>query len=293
MIVPVGGQSVLIVAAVHPEAAVLPSPDRLEVCYNKPATMELARKLGVPTPRTWYVDQVQELKDIAAPFPCVVKPSREAAGFKGVAYCRDENMLKVAVEHQLNKLAGNAGVVVQELVVGTGCGFFALMEHGAPLRIFMHERIREFPSTGGRSTAARAFYSERLKELGLRILSALEWHGVAMVEFKRSAALNDFALIEINGKFWGSLELALSAVVNFGADLIRLFRGEKLSYSEDYDRNHEFYWPLDDDVLNLWETGSLQNVSDYWKPNAHTNLFQSLRVDALKSMRLAKKVLMG
>ena len=127
----------------------------------------------------------------------------------------------------------------------------------------------------------------------MRLLSSLQWHGVAMVEFKRSAATGDFVLMEINGKFWGSLELALSAGMNFGADLIRLFRGEKLSYREDYDRNHEFYWPLDDDVLTLWKTGSLVRISDYWKPNAHTNMFQSIRADVLKSLRLAKMVLVG
>src|SRR5262249_33339339 len=142
-------------------------------------------------------------------------------------------------------------------------------------------------------TAARAFHSERLKELGLRLLSALQWHGVAMVEFKQNRSTGEFVLMEVNGKFWGSLELGLSAGINFGADLIRLFRGEELGYREDYDPNHEFYWPLDDDMLTLWKTRSLMRVSDYWKPNAHTNLFQSLRADVLKSLRLAKLMLIG
>ncbi len=112
-----------------------------------------------------------------------------------------------------------------------------------------------------------------------------------MVEFKYSDAIEDFVLMEINGKFWGSLELALSAGINFGADLIRLYRGEKLSYSEEYDRDHEFYWPLDEDLLTLWKTRSLGRITDYWRPNAHTNLSQSLRADAVKVLRLAKKLI--
>ncbi|MGH7988473.1 MAG: hypothetical protein ACREQX_19600 [Candidatus Binataceae bacterium] len=293
MVIPVGGLSVLTVAAHRPERAILPDRDRLEVCYDKCRTVALARKFDVPAPRSWYVDLIDGLQALDVRFPCVVKPSREAANFKGVAYCHDAKQLRATVAEQLKQLNGGAGVLLQEYVSGTGCGFFALMEHGNPLRVFMHQRIREFPPSGGRSTAARAFHSERLKELGLRLLSALQWHGVAMVEFKHQAATDDFVLIEINGKFWGSLELALSAGMNFGADLIRLFRGEKLSYREDYDRNHEFYWPLDDDMLTLWQTRSFGRLSDYWKPNAHTNLFQSWRADALKSMRLAKKVLIG
>ncbi|HTY55134.1 MAG TPA: hypothetical protein VMB26_08040 [Candidatus Binataceae bacterium] len=293
MIIPVGGSSVLSVAASFPTLAVLPQLDHLELCYDKPRTMQFAESIAVPIPRTRYVERADRLKDIDVPFPCVVKPSREATSFKAIDYCHSHDDLANAVKRQLTALEGEAGVVVQEFVAGNGCGFFALMDHGSPMRVFMHQRIREFPPSGGRSTAARAFHSERLKELGLRLLSSLKWHGVAMVEFKRSTTTGDFVLMEINGKFWGSLELGLAAGINFGADLIRLFRGEKLAYHEDYDRNLEFYWPLDDDMLTLWKTRSLTRVSDYWKRNAHTNMFQSLRADMLKSLRLAKMVLIG
>jgi hypothetical protein len=40
--------------------------------------------------------------------------------------------------------------------------------------------------------------------------------------FKYSESRQDFALMEINGKFWGSPELGLLARVNFGADPIYL-----------------------------------------------------------------------
>jgi predicted ATP-grasp superfamily ATP-dependent carboligase len=220
----------------------------------------------------------------------VVKASREGTSCKTVSYCTTHAELSTATAWLLTVLRGRAEVLIQEFIKGAGFGFFALMNHGAPLRVFMHQRIREYPPSGGRSTAARAYYSPRLKDLGLRLLSALKWHGVAMVEFKYSESRADFVLMEINGKFWGSLELGLSAGVNFGADLIRLFRGETLSYSEQYERDWEFYWPLDDDLLTLLKTGDLRRVGDYWKPNAHTNLGQSLRSDLIKSLRLASKI---
>jgi len=293
MIIPVGGNSVLTVAESFPEHAVLPPLDKLELCYDKPRTIEFAGNVGVPAPKTWYADRADRVRELDVTFPCVVKPSREATSFKAIDYCHNRDDLSAAVTRQLAALKDEAGVVVQQFVDGNGAGFFALMNRGEPLRVFMHQRIREFPPSGGRSTAARAFHSERLKELGLRLLSALKWHGVAMVEFKHDHASGDFVLMEVNGKFWGSLELGLSAGINFGADLIRLFRGENLSYRDDYDRDLEFYWPLDDDMLTLWKTRSLGRVWDYWKPNAQTNMFQSLRADVLKSLRLAKMVLIG
>jgi predicted ATP-grasp superfamily ATP-dependent carboligase len=293
MVIPVGGRSVLTVADTCPELSLLPSRSQLEVCFDKQLSLQLARRLGVPAPQSLCVYRVEELNRISMPFPCVVKPAREASRIKTVEYCHNRDELTRAVTSQMQQLAGESGVLVQEYVPGCGYGLFALMENGSPLRVFMHQRLREFPPSGGRSTAARAFYSADLKHLGLSLLSALNWRGVAMVEFKRNPATDEFVLLEINPKFWGSLELALSAGVNFGADLIRLFRGQRLDYHEDYDRTHEFYWPLDDDIFTLWQTRSLRHIRDYWNADAHTNLFQSLRVDAYKSLRLMKQVLLG
>jgi ATP-grasp domain len=293
MVIPVGASSVLTVAAECPGRAVLPAREELEASYDKRRTVELANQLEVPTPQTWLVRRAEESANLRISFPCVVKASREGTGCKTVSYCTNHAELSGAIAQLLAVLRGRSEVLIQEFIKGAGFGFFALMNHGAPVRVFMHQRIREYPPSGGRSTAARAHYSPRLKELGLRLLSALKWHGVAMVEFKYSESRADFVLMEINGKFWGSLELGLSAGVNFGADLIRLFRGETLSYSEQYERDWEFYWPLDDDLLTLLKTGQLRSIGDYWKANAHTNLGQSLRSDVIKSLRLASKIVGG
>ena len=81
--------------------------------------------------------------------------------------------------------------------------------------------------------------------------------------------------------------------MNFGADLVRMYRGEPLSYSDSYDRQCHFYWPLDDDLLALWQTGSLRRIADYWQPHAATDLGQSLRSDLWKTVRLAKRLISG
>jgi len=226
--------------------------------------------------------------------PCVVKPAHEAVA-KMVSYCHSATEVRNAVQQQLQALeADGVGVLVQEYIPGSGYGFFALMNAGTPVRIFMHQRIREYPVSGGASTAARAFYSARLMDFGLKLLTELRWTGVAMVEFKLDSRTGDFVLMEINGKFWGSLELALRAGVNFGADIVRLFRGERLAYSDSYDRNVHFYWPLDNDLLTLWKMHSLPRaLQDYRQPHAATNCGQSVRADFWKTVRLAKSLVMA
>jgi predicted ATP-grasp superfamily ATP-dependent carboligase len=293
MVIPVAGDSVATVAKCCPDLAALPSRESLACCFDKGATVALGRQLAVPAPETVQIKRMDELADCPIACPCVLKAACEME-FKGVCYAHDDAQRK----RQVAKLLSNGGrglehgVLVQSRVGGLGAGFFALFDHGTPKRVFMHRRIREYPPTGGGSTAAAAYYHPLLKDYGLRILSHLQWHGVAMVEFKHDAA-DRFVLMEINPKFWGSVELALEAGVNFGADLIRVFRGERLEYSEQYDRELHFYWPLDDDLRHLVRTRQLQRIGDYFQPHARTNLGYSRTADVLKALRMLPKLMWG
>jgi len=294
-VIPVGARSVLQIAQTCPGMAVLPSLDRLLSVYDKKLTVELANRLGIPAPRTQAITSAEQLVERDLTFPCVVKPASENASIKSVRYCKDAGQAREAVANTVQKLGmEGVGVLVQEFIEGKGHGLFALMDHGRPLRLFMHERLREFPPTGGPSTAAAAFYSPRLEELGVKLLSALEWNGVAMVEFKFDLRRQDFVLMEVNGKFWGSLELALRAGVNFGRDLIHLYRNEPLDSRSSYDHKVKFYWPLDGDLRTLWcKRQVIRGIGDYFRPNAATNLGQSAVADLKKSVRLIRDVVNG
>jgi predicted ATP-grasp superfamily ATP-dependent carboligase len=67
---------------------------------------------------------------------------------------------------------------------------------------------------------------ERLVGPGLRLLDALGWNGVAMIECKREQATGRQVVMEVNGRFWGSLQLAIDAGVDFPALLVRCATGE-------------------------------------------------------------------
>ena len=295
MLIPVGGKSVQIVSELKPERALLPSRESLDICYEKTKTLELASKLEVPIPRTFVVRSMEDLASCDIPCPCVIKSSCETV-YKRVFYARTDLERDMYTEQVLD-LAGKTGhgVLVQEYIRGSGHGFFALFDRGRPVRVFMHERLREYPVTGGASTAARSYYNPQLKEYGLRLLSKLGWNGVSMVEFKHDSARDRFVLMEINAKFWGSVELALSAGMNFAADIVSVFRGEHLEYSEEYNRKRHFYWPLNGDLMHLLEVHSLNKIRDYRAKEARTNLGHSFHVDLwgmlvfIKSMLLTRR----
>src|SRR6202000_289676 len=94
-------------------------------------------------------------------------------------------------------------------------GFFGLGRRGRVVAYFMHRRLHEVPPSGGPSAMAMSWRDPRLMDLGERFFAATEWHGPAMVEFKRARRDGQYYLIEVNPKFWGSLDLSIASGVDF------------------------------------------------------------------------------
>ena len=59
-----------------------------------------------------------------------------------------------------------------------------------------------------------------------KLLIALHWHGVAMVEFKLDGQ-GQYWLMEINPRLWGSLALSIDAGVDFPMGLLQISRGQQ------------------------------------------------------------------
>jgi len=91
-----------------------------------------------------------------------------------------------------------------------------LLNRDAKVRaFFVHKRIRQFPLTGGPSTYRVSVFDRLLVDLGTKLLKAMGWYGVAMVEFKIDPRDGMPKLIEVNPRFWGSLSLGIAAGVDF------------------------------------------------------------------------------
>ncbi len=187
----------------------LPDTPALEIAASKDRTIRYAEKIGLCVPKTWYPHSEAEAREIAreVTYPAVIKGSEES-GFVRYANAPEELAKKY-------RMISRYSPVIQEYITGEGYGFFALYNHGKARAIFMHRRIREYPVTGGPSAVAESVYDQVLRDAGLRLLDSLNWHGVAMVEFKKDVKTGKFVLMEINPKFWGSLGLSIAAGVDF------------------------------------------------------------------------------
>jgi predicted ATP-grasp superfamily ATP-dependent carboligase len=117
---------------------------------------------------------------------------------------------------------GHCPVLLQEYFAGTGIGVELLLSHGQPLLAFQHKRLRELPVTGGPSSYRESMpLDPELYDYAVRLLRHVGWTGLAMVEFK--VGDSGPKLMEINGRIWGSLPLAVASGVDFPAGLVDLY----------------------------------------------------------------------
>jgi predicted ATP-grasp superfamily ATP-dependent carboligase len=206
-----------------------PAADVIQTAHDKAALIALAGEQGVPTPRSLVVRDAADL-DAAVRhvgFPAVVKARvsrRRTAGRwisgAGTHYVHSRAELEAACQ-----IVGEAvpEPLVQEYIPGDGRGVFVLMNRGRLRAAFAHRRLREKPPSGGVSVLSESVpLDPQALEQAARILEALKWHGVAMVEFRRDRRDGVSKLLEINGRFWGSLQLAIDAGVDFPYLLYRL-----------------------------------------------------------------------
>ena len=113
-------------------------------------------------------------------------------------------------------------MLLQERIVGPGIGVFACYRQGRPVALFSHRRLREQPPWGGVSVLCESAPLDPVaRDFAIRLLDEIGWQGVAMVEFKQDLRDGLPKLMEINGRFWGSLQLAIDAGVDFPALLLK------------------------------------------------------------------------
>lgn len=274
LIIPVGNSSVECVSAMNTPKAILPHPGNIVIAIDKMQTLKLADELGIPTPKTTVLKSLDDLDNLDMPFPCVVKGILEA-GKNMVSYPKNKKELLAAVIATQNDPSQQKQLpIIQEYVPGTGLGFFGFYQNGKLKRFYMHQRIREFPISGGASTAAQTIYHAGAFKYGKKILDRLQWNGPAMVEFKFDPATGRLALMEINPKFWGSTELGLAAGINFGELLVRCINGEDIpaDLSPDSYRRMKFYWPCDGDWVALLQSRNWKGFLEYFQGGYKTNL---------------------
>lgn len=214
----------------------IPNNEKLEISNNTYKLLKLAQKISIPIPETYFIDDLEQINKIfpELKFPVIIKVRKEEniPPHKRhiIVYKKNDFIQSYKKLHSLQKFP-----IIQRYIKGKGTGFFALYDKDSRIKaLFCHERLREYPITGGPSTLCKSIYDTKLIEYGKKILDELKWQGVAMVEFKKEYSTGEYKLMEINPRFWGSLPLAIESGVDFPYLLYKLINEENFDLVTNY-----------------------------------------------------------
>ena len=201
---------------------------QLDAAGSKVTSTRLARSLGVAVPRHEIVHDAEGTDGITERLgtPVVIKPDRSRiVGPDGrlrrgsVSYAWTDDEARRAVE------AAGQQVVAQEYHAGIGLGIGMVLHEGRPLLAVQHRRLHEVPVSGGASARRETVPTDPdLLATACALLGELRWTGAAMVEFKDGP--DGPAFMEINGRLWGSLPLAVLAGCDIPAQMVAVHLGD-------------------------------------------------------------------
>jgi predicted ATP-grasp superfamily ATP-dependent carboligase len=208
---------------------VFPEDDSMEIAFNKAATFSFARVHGIPAITTYLPENREDIGRLSASFefPLVVKPRRSvtwkngASTFGSAVFIHSLHDLYTVFETLKTKLGEPP--LIQPFIKGEEYGVEMLAHKGRIYARVAHHRLRSLSPTGGASVLKETLQDGELKrtleEHAHTLVEALAWTGPLMVEFKVEEGSKQPYLMEINGRWWGSLPLSVSS----GVDMPYLF----------------------------------------------------------------------
>jgi predicted ATP-grasp superfamily ATP-dependent carboligase len=241
---------------------VLPDHADLLRAFDKQETTRLATSLGVAVPDSILITNSEQARDAVRSlrYPVVLKPrTTEEVSPRGKVlaagrprYARTPAQFDDAYQDVSQR---SSAVLVQEFVEGEGTGYFALMRHGELRAEFAHKRIRDvYPTGSGSAVRVSIEPDPEIRRHSLAILTALRWHGIAMVEYRRKVGQPP-VFMEVNGRFWHSLPLAIYAGVDFPALLASMAEKGDVAPCLHYRYGVRCRWLLGDfrHLVNVWK----------------------------------------
>jgi D-aspartate ligase len=215
----------------------VPAPEwnTIRWMWDKRNTYQLANELGIPFPKTWFPQNLQDLDQIDGPFPLALKPAIKEHFFyatKAKAW-RANNKSELRELFQRACCVTEAGeVLVQDLIPGDGrhqfayCAFF---KEGRAIGSMVSRRRRQHPHEFGRaSTFVETIDLPALETLSERFLKAVNYYGLVEVEYKLDPRDGQFKLLDVNARTWGYHTLGASAGVDFSYLLYLDQLGERI-----------------------------------------------------------------
>ena len=199
----------------------LPEEKFFDLCADKGRFQQFCESLNLPVPKSFSSNDLELLKKNFR--PVLLKP-RSGQGSVGIRYFETVQDLEY-----LNNLSLD-GFIIQEKVICNKqvTGAFFLCFEGKVLASYQHQRLRTFPPEGGVSVYSKIVESEEISAIGQELLKRMNWTGLAMIEFMFDEPSQQWKIIELNPRIWGSILLSAFSQSELLKKYIYLLIGENI-----------------------------------------------------------------
>jgi predicted ATP-grasp superfamily ATP-dependent carboligase len=281
-------------------ATLLPTDEQLAIGANKDRTYQTCDSLDIDHPPTWLIRNRSQLENFRprCPYPVIVKHARNLGGSRGVRFAGDDQELLDSFT-ELQGIGSHEGpILVQDYVPGHLYDAVAVAKNGRCPGVFVSVRKLMYPVSGGVTCISVSTQAPELQALASRLIHALNWNGPIEIEFKRDERDGRFKLIEINPRFWASLDSSVRAGINFpavAADLalglpiespIRFNGGERHKFI--VDRVPYAYWQL----IKTAGIRALRDPQSYRRTTYDIDLRDPMP-DVFSLLQMVKNLLIG
>lgn len=233
-----------------------------ETISNKYSFGAICSKSGIRTPK--------ELKfDVINVFPVVAKPKRyfSVAGVKELApriITNSQELASFSEEQNLDDY------YFQEYIFGKSLYLlYYFSKHGTIYKFSQENMIQQPDGKSMVASISSDFHKTIESEKYERMFTALNYHGLVMVEIKQSDGIN--YMIEANPRFWGPSQLFVDAGVNFF---------EPLLYDYHILNKLPRYCEPNEIVRYFWFGG----IIEVYKRNKSLNYYQSDEMELICSL---------
>jgi predicted ATP-grasp superfamily ATP-dependent carboligase len=206
----------------------------LELAFNKRKLIDRAMELNVPCPETIFIDDFAtfEEKSGKLKFPVVFKPVRSRGGL-GISFIDSGDQIKDIFNDSFKKFGP---LLIQEKIPYKERYSVAILMNNEQVmkRCCVLHAKRFHPLSNGPASFVETVNKPSLVELGNTLLQSIGYSGIAEIEFVIDSRTNEPKLMEINPRFWGSLQGAISAGVDFPYLLYQMILEGDIEKNLDY-----------------------------------------------------------
>ena len=229
---------------------------------DKRKTREIARQLSITVPREIPIpdrNHFESYNHLAFPLLAKMADKNQQFGNTGldlisnVTHIPDAATLREHADSDPEFFDNN---VLQAYLPGNDVMLAVLMHDRNLIAAFQIRSLRTHPFTGGVTTFARTEpVNEELRESAVRLLRALEWEGIAQIDFRHDTSSGRFVLLEVNGRFWGCTAAAVQAGMDFPYWVWQCMHEAQPVVPQTYRT----------DLYSRWTAADLKRLLLYWK----------------------------